>query len=96
MQFSGEPVPELGLRFADLFGAWQHFSLPLGELEVDSFVNGLGFDGSSIRGWQACGPGRDRTTKTLRRAIRSVRIESGRAHAVPGRTRASAPACRPP
>src|SRR5258708_6132662 len=34
-------------------GSKQHFSLPVGELEVDSFTDGLGFDGSSIRGFQA-------------------------------------------
>ena len=41
------------VRFIDLPGTWQHFSLPIGELEVDSFKEGLGFDGSSIRGFQA-------------------------------------------
>src|SRR3989442_13235304 len=41
------------VRFIDLPGTWQHFSLPLSELEEDSFVTGLGFDGSSIRGFQS-------------------------------------------
>jgi glutamine synthetase len=40
------------LRFMDFPGVWQHFSVPLGELEVSSFEDGFGFDGSSIRGWQ--------------------------------------------
>src|SRR6478736_687702 len=46
-------VEVVDVRFIDLPGTWQHFSLPLGELEVDSFSEGLGFDGSSIRGFQA-------------------------------------------
>src|SRR5437870_3089529 len=48
-----EGVEVVDVRFVDLPGTWQNFSLPLGELEVDSFKDGLGFDGSSIRGFQA-------------------------------------------
>src|SRR6266513_94414 len=48
-----EGVEVVDVRFIDLPGTWQHFSLPLGELDVDSFKDGLGFDGSSIRGFQA-------------------------------------------
>ena len=40
------------LRFLDFPGVWQHFTVPLKELDVDSFEDGFGFDGSSIRGWQ--------------------------------------------
>ncbi len=40
------------LRFMDFPGIWQHFTVPLSELEVSSFDDGFGFDGSSIRGWQ--------------------------------------------
>ncbi|UCD77941.1 MAG: type I glutamate--ammonia ligase [Desulfobacterales bacterium] len=40
------------LRFMDYPGLWQHFSVPIGELEESSFEDGFGFDGSSIRGWQ--------------------------------------------
>ena len=40
------------IRFMDFPGIWQHFSVPLCELSVDSFEEGFGFDGSSIRGWQ--------------------------------------------
>jgi glutamine synthetase len=40
------------LRFMDFPGLWQHFSVPLAELEESSFEDGFGFDGSSIRGWQ--------------------------------------------
>ena len=43
----------LDLRFADLPGLWQHVTYPIGELEESHFEEGFGFDGSSIRGWQA-------------------------------------------
>ncbi len=41
------------LRFMDFPGVWQHFTVPLSELTESSFEDGFGFDGSSIRGWQA-------------------------------------------
>ncbi len=40
------------LRFIDLPGLWQHFSIPVSELSEGIFEDGLGFDGSSIRGFQ--------------------------------------------
>ena len=40
------------LRFVDLPGIWQHFSLPVKDLSDDLFHAGIGFDGSSIRGFQ--------------------------------------------
>ncbi len=40
------------LKFMDFPGMWQHFSVPTSELSEDSFEEGFGFDGSSIRGWQ--------------------------------------------
>src|SRR5436305_11974604 len=40
------------LKFTDLLGAWQHMSLPLSAFDESAFDEGLGFDGSSIRGWQ--------------------------------------------
>jgi glutamine synthetase len=46
-------VKAVDLRFTDFLGAWQHFTIPVGKLEEDTFEDGLGFDGSSIRGWQA-------------------------------------------
>ena len=45
-------VEIIDLRFVDLPGVWQHFSLPARELSDDMFTDGLGFDGSSIRGYQ--------------------------------------------
>jgi glutamine synthetase len=41
------------LRFMDMPGLWQHFSVPTHELTESSFEEGFGFDGSSIRGFQA-------------------------------------------
>ena len=43
----------LDLKFMDFPGTWQHFSFPIHQLSEDSFEEGFGFDGSSIRGWQA-------------------------------------------
>jgi len=40
------------LRFMDFPGVWQHFSVPIAQLNESSFEDGFGFDGSSIRGWQ--------------------------------------------
>ncbi len=46
----------IDLKFNDLPGLWQHFSIPIGELDQDYrkgiWADGIGFDGSSIRGFQ--------------------------------------------
>lgn len=47
-----EEVEVVDLRFIDFPGLWQHFSIPVSKLEESTFEEGLGFDGSSIRGWQ--------------------------------------------
>ncbi|MBE9531260.1 MAG: glutamine synthetase beta-grasp domain-containing protein, partial [Proteobacteria bacterium] len=39
-------------KFLDFIGIWQHFTTPISQFEEDIFEDGLGFDGSSIRGWQ--------------------------------------------
>ena len=39
-------------KFMDFPGQWQHFTVPAGELNIDSFKDGFGFDGSSLRGWK--------------------------------------------
>jgi glutamine synthetase len=41
------------LKFTDLLGSWQHCSFPVDTWDEDTFKDGVGFDGSSIRGWQA-------------------------------------------
>jgi glutamine synthetase len=48
----GEGVQIVDLRFTDLLGTWHHFSLPARELNEELFEEGIGFDGSSIRGFQ--------------------------------------------
>lgn len=40
------------LKFTDLLGTWQHCTFPIETWDESSFVDGVGFDGSSIRGWQ--------------------------------------------
>ena len=40
------------LKFTDLLGAWQHLTIPTSQLNDSVFSEGLGFDGSSIRGWR--------------------------------------------
>ena len=39
-------------KFVDFPGVWQHFTVPMKELDEEAFEAGFGFDGSSIRGWQ--------------------------------------------
>src|SRR5262245_2289882 len=47
-----DKIEMVDLRFTDLPGLWQHFSLPPRALGAGSFSKGVGFDGSSIRGFQ--------------------------------------------
>jgi glutamine synthetase len=47
-----EGVEIVDLRFCDLPGLTQHFSMPAGQFTADVFDEGVGFDGSSIRGFQ--------------------------------------------
>jgi len=46
-------VKLLDLRFTDIPGLWHHVSYPIDQLTEDSFEEGFGMDGSSIRGWAA-------------------------------------------
>src|SRR5437899_84674 len=39
-------------KFVDLPGTWQHFSAPIRELDLETFIEGKPFDGSSVRGFQ--------------------------------------------
>src|SRR5215472_2617561 len=48
-----EGVEQLDMRFTDIPGLQHHVSYPIGELEEESFDDGFGIDGSSIRGWAA-------------------------------------------
>ncbi|MFW6081535.1 MAG: glutamine synthetase beta-grasp domain-containing protein, partial [Desulfosalsimonas sp.] len=47
-----EGIRVVDIRFMDFPGIWQHFTVPVSEMDEDSFEDGYGFDGSSIRGWQ--------------------------------------------
>lgn len=40
-------------KFMDFIGTWQHFTIPISAFDEDVFEEGLGFDGSSIRGWKS-------------------------------------------
>jgi glutamine synthetase len=46
-------IQVIDVKFCDLPGTWQHFSIPAATLDEDMVKEGLGFDGSSIRGFQA-------------------------------------------
>ncbi|HEY2979618.1 MAG TPA: type I glutamate--ammonia ligase [Anaerolineales bacterium] len=49
----GKNVQMVDLRFIDLPGTWQHFSIPASTMDEDLFEEGIGFDGSSIRGFKS-------------------------------------------
>jgi glutamine synthetase len=48
----GKEVKMVDIRFIDLPGTWQHFTIPVRRLDEDLFKEGVPFDGSSIRGFQ--------------------------------------------
>ena len=45
-------VKFVDFKFIDLPGIWQHTTIPASRLHEDLFEEGIGFDGSSVRGWQ--------------------------------------------
>ena len=47
-----EAVKMVDFRFTDMPGTWQHFSVPVRQLTEELFEDGIGFDGSSIRGFK--------------------------------------------
>ena len=42
----------IDMKFMDFPGQWQHFTIPATQFDKGTFSDGLGFDGSSIRGWK--------------------------------------------
>ena len=44
-------IKAVDLRFMDFPGMQKHFTVPVQALTPESFEDGFGFDGSSIRGW---------------------------------------------
>ncbi|HMO15606.1 MAG TPA: type I glutamate--ammonia ligase [Pirellulaceae bacterium] len=49
---SEKDVKAIDLRFMDFPGLWQHTTIPMRAFKEEMFEDGLGFDGSSIRGWK--------------------------------------------
>jgi len=47
-----EGVEMVDFKFMDFPGQWQHFSIPASQLKEESFEEGFGFDGSSLRGFK--------------------------------------------
>jgi glutamine synthetase len=45
-------IRQVDVKFVDLVGGWQHFSIPIGKVDEGAIEEGFGFDGSSIRGFQ--------------------------------------------
>src|ERR1044072_8093010 len=45
------------VKFCDLLGSWQHMTVPVRALDAAAFAEGIGFDGSSIRGWEGIAGG---------------------------------------
>lgn len=64
-------IKMVDLRFTDPPGTWQHFSVPADELDESMFVEGIGFDGSSIRGFQRI----DESDMILVPDARSARVD---------------------
>ncbi|MCH7902947.1 MAG: type I glutamate--ammonia ligase [Armatimonadetes bacterium] len=52
-QIASQECQFVDFRFTDVFGVWHHFSIPVSQLSADIFEDGIGFDGSSIRGFQS-------------------------------------------
>lgn len=48
----GQGVEFIDIRFTDILGSVQHFTMPLHAVDETAFTYGIGFDGSSIRGWK--------------------------------------------
>ena len=77
-------VEIVDLKFVDFPGLWQHFSIPAAELNAELFEEGLGFDGSSIRGFQSINEsdmnvmidsGSDQNFPVLERGLRHIGIK---------------------
>ena len=52
-QAKKDGVKMVDYKFLDFVGIWQHFTTPISEFGEDTFEEGIGFDGSSIRGFQS-------------------------------------------
>src|SRR5918994_7238565 len=72
---SDEGVKYVDVRFCDLPGQMQHFTVPASEFSEDVFTNGLAFDGSSITGFQSI----NESDMTLLPDVATARIDPFRA-----------------
>lgn len=53
MEFArSKNIEFVDIKFMDFIGSWQHFTLPIASFAEETFAVGVGFDGSSIRGWK--------------------------------------------
>ena len=52
-KIKNEDIKMIDLRFTDLPGSTHHISMPIKFLTEDLFIDGIGFDGSSVRGFQS-------------------------------------------
>ncbi len=46
-------IDYVDVRFTDILGMMHHVTMHIDAMDVDAFTDGIGFDGSSIRGWKA-------------------------------------------
>src|ERR1700680_3151320 len=46
-------VKMVDFKFTDVPGTWQHTTVPADQIDTDALTEGIGFDGSSIRGFQS-------------------------------------------
>ena len=68
---SDNGIRRVDLLVTDLIGRWQHFSVPASRVDGDLVGRGLGFDGSSLRGFQAI----DESDMLLRPDLDTARID---------------------
>ena len=52
-KINDENIQMIDLKFIDMPGIWQHLTVHKSQIDESSFVDGVAFDGSSIRGWKA-------------------------------------------
>jgi glutamine synthetase len=51
-KIKSQNIRAIDIRFSDMLGQWQHFTVPATAVTESSIEDGFGFDGSSIRGWK--------------------------------------------
>jgi glutamine synthetase len=69
-------VKIVDLKFVDVPGTWQHTSIPADMFDADSMTDGIGFDGSSIRGFQVI----NESDMVLRPDLETAQVDRFRTH----------------